>query len=342
MNSAGRQTRIFCTKCGTPAEIEARFCNKCGFPLVARERHASGPELSGQSESQGKWSYPFPPVDNEEVRQEFPLVTIEWLKFEFDASRYESPTLPRRFTATILLTSQRVVLLDRHGNPVHGEIVLRHLPRIEIDERGKEYKEYERHRYPMAGGNVPLSPFWVFKRTANEGLYKEFMSNPSQHRKVPGAWWIHGYRGWSWVEDVGSAGNGNLEITLEGVRVFSQWGPGRQVPHTFPEGKVLLSFESAADATKLLHDINARKDSQPVFEKEFLAGLPYKPETTAYKAYTNVFWVAVAEVIPLGVLWGMEAPLWVILLVGLVVAWFTLYLLKRFRLWIQKRLPNSQ
>lgn len=342
MNSAGQHTRIFCTKCGTSAEIWARFCNKCGYPLVVPESGVPGSVQPGRSASLGPWPFAFRPFDNEEVQQEFAHVTVEWLEFEFDANRYEPPTLPPPFAAKILVTNQRVVLLDRNGNPVQGEIVLRHLPRIEVDERGKEHKVYERHPYPMGGGNVPLSPFWVFKRTANEGLYNEFMSNPAQYSKVRGAWWVHGYRGWSWVEDISSVGNGNLEVTLKAVRAFSQWGPGKQVPHSFPEGRVLLRFESAADATTLLGKINAWKDSQPVFREEFLAALPYKPETTAYKAYRNVFWIAVAEVIPLGVLWGMGAPPWVILLLGVGVAWFTLYLIKRFRLWIKKRLPDAR
>jgi hypothetical protein len=306
------------------------------------ESGVSGSVQSARSATIGPWPFAFRPFDNEEVRQEFPQVTVEWLEFEFDANRYESPTLPRPFAARILVTNQRVVLLDRNGNPVQGEIVLRHLPRIEVDERGKEHKVYERHPYPMAGGHVPLSPFWVFKRTANEGLYNEFMSNPAQYLKVRGAWWVHGYRGWSWVENISRLGDGSLEVILLGVRAFSQWGPGKQVPHTFPEGRVLLRFESAADAMELLDDISARKDPQPVFREEFLSALPYQAETTGYKAYTNVLWIGVAEVIPLGVLWGMEAPLWGILLVGLGVAGLTLYLLKLFRLWIQKRLPDAR
>jgi hypothetical protein len=328
-SSMRQQTRISCTKCGTSADTGARFCNKCGFPL-ATPGQIEASEPFAQSQSSEKWSYPFPSLENEEVQQEFSPVTVKWLKFEFNDQRYETPILPRPFLTKILVTNQRIVLLDPHNNPVRGEIMLRHLPRIAIDERGKEHKVYERHAYPMAGGKVPLSPFWAFKRTANEGLYKEFMSQPGEYSKVRGAWWVHGYRGWSWVEDVCGSDQGKLEFTLEAVRAFSQWGPGRQVPTSYPEGKVSLSFEPAVDTTTLQNSIKGWKDSKPVFREEFLASIPYKPETPAFKAYTNVFWVAVAEVIPLGVLWGMEAPPWVMLLVGIGVAWFTLHLLKRF------------
>jgi hypothetical protein len=266
---------------------------------------------------------------------------VIWQWFDYDADRYEKPSPPRPFAANILVTNQRVVLMDHRNNLLGGEIVLKHLPKIMLDERNREHKVYSRHAFPMGGGRVPLSPFWVFKRAANEELYKEFMSNPKGYSKVGGgAYWMDGYRKWSWIDHVSPNNDGSIAFRLEAVRTFSGWGPGRFVPSNHPEGLVYLRFEPTVDSGTLASKLDAWKDSDPIFRPEFIAGIPRKPETPGFALYTNIFWTCAAEVIPLGILLALGAPVWLILLVGIGVAWGTLYLLKRFRLWIQKRMES--
>lgn len=337
MSSAARQPRLFCTNCGTQIEVAGRFCNKCGFSVQ--------PEVISEAARSGSpnWPFPFPPLPGEKVEQAPVAGTVIWDSFDYDADRYEKPSPPRPFAANILVTNQRVVLMDRRNNLLGGEIVLKHLPRIAIDERGIEHKVYRRRPFPMGGGRVPLSPFWVFKRAANEELYKEFMSNPKGHSKVGGgAWWVDGYRQWSWIDRVSPNNDGSIEFRLKAVLAFSGWGPGRFAPSNHPEGRVYLRFEPTVDSRALASQLNAFKDSdsEPIFRPEFIASIPHKPETPGYALYTNIFWTCAAEVIPLGILWGLGAPLWLILLVGIGVAWGTLYLLKQFRSWIQKRMEN--
>lgn len=340
MDPTEHEATRFCSSCGTLAGREARFCEQCGFQLVGTP--FPKPEESPQPDSPGAWPYSFPSFAGEKVLYESRSgVEVKWLRFNFDSERYEPPSLPH-LTSKILVTNQRIVLLDRHNNLVRKEVVLIDLPKIVIDERLEEKKVYETHRFPMSGGNVPLSPFWVLKRTANEELYKEFMQNPRVFSKVPGAWWVHGYRGWSWVERVCIGRNNDLELTLTAVRSLSQWGPGRQVPSTYPEGVVGLQLAQAAESKKLEEVIKGLVESGPPFREEFLTSIPHKPETTAYTAYTYVFWVGVAEVIPLGILLGAAAPPWLIFAVSLAVGWLTVLMVKRWRSRILRRIQNRE
>jgi hypothetical protein len=336
MSSAARQPRLFCTKCGAPSGIEARFCNSCGSSLTPQTVKPD----TVQSVSAKNWALPFPQLEGEKVQfGPFPG-TVTWEHFDYNDQRYEKPTLPRPFPARILVTDQRLVLLDHRNNLLGGEIVLKHLPRIAIDDRGGEHKVYSRHAYPMSGGRVPLSPFWVFKPTANEGLYNEFLRDPKGYSKVGGAWWVDGYRQWSWIDQVLALGDRELRFRLLAVQVFSAWGPGRQLPTNHPEGWISICFDPPVSAQVLLQRINRQNPEDP-FRPEFLASIPYRPETPGFRAYTNIFWIAAAEVIPMGILWGAGAPPWLFLLVGVGVAWGALYLLKRFRRWIEKKLANA-
>lgn len=329
------KTPVFCTNCGTPAYFGSRFCNKCGSPLTEGDHRTSTTEQSGRVEHPVEWPYSFPRLVGETVVYDSAsLVKIQWLEFVFTDRRFRSPS-PPHLSARVVITNQRVALLDRYNRPLEEEVALR-------EDRIGDPNPQPWRRHPGVDNRLPLSQFWVLRRAANEELYKEFIQNPAGFTKVRTAWWVHGYRKWSWVKGVQRSANGDVLFSLDSVRAFSAAGPGKHVPTCQPEGTVSLIFDRSVDTGQLERIIAGLVEPGAPFREDFISAIPTKPETPAFKAYTNIFWVAVAEVVPIGVLWGAGAPTWVILLVGIGVAWFVLYLLKRFRLWAEKQLPNRQ
>jgi hypothetical protein len=344
MTSTGQQARIFCTSCGTPADFGARLCNKCGHPVTSGERLTSAPK---QPEPVGEWPYSFPRFVFEDktvkdgkayekvLYDSGSVVEVRWLEFEFTDKRFRRPS-PPPLKVRVLITDQRVALLDRRGRLVEDEIVLTPAGSF---SRGVDNR-------------LPVSQFWVLTSEANEGLYKEFIQNPKGFTKVRTAWWGLAYRKWSWIKAVQWSSNSDLVFTLDSVRAFSGAGPGKCVPTSQPEGRVLLVLDRSADTQNRLRQVeeswkkSGRLDksgeSRPPFSQEFVAAIPVKPETPAFKAYTNSFYIAIVEVFCVGALWAAGAPWWLILFVGIGVAWFVLYLLKRLRLWAEKHFSNRQ
>lgn len=164
-----------------------------------------------------------------------------------------------------------------------------------------------------------LSPFWVLTRSANAEVHKEFRSNPKAYSKAPGAWWVYGYRDWTWVGAVGSS-EGDLAFELVRVRAFARWGPGREAPLSYPEGTATVSMSGSGEAKKWID--HAAEFGAP-FAEQYLADLPQKPASRAYIVYAYVFGTAVAVVVGgvlAGVLGALGFPSWITIPVWLGVS----------------------
>jgi hypothetical protein len=176
----------------------------------------------------------------------------------------------------------------------------------------------ESQRSRLFSGNE-LGPDWVLKRSLNAEFHQEFRNNPKGFSKAPAsAWWVHGYRTWTWVQGVEAIGN-KLEFNLAQVQAFAQWGPGRQAPVTSPACHATVSLRDSAEAQMWIHMMQA--DLGQPFTTDYVASLPSKPMTGAFVAYTYVFWTAVAAVvglIPAAVLAALGVPLWILVPLWLV------------------------
>jgi len=335
MHITGKGTTVFCTNCGSPSEPDDKFCTRCGSKLVAPPSESPQPKQAMGSESPRPWPFRFPRLNGEDAlndpRDPASLVDVKWEFVYYNAFWYESPSLPR-FTSRVLLTNQRLLFLDANCNLLKTKIKFQRkkdwVPAMvdpfegKIEPHLEERFGWERH----PEGKFALDPIWVLSRAGNENLHREFMANPRGFSKAPlAAWWVHGYRVWTWVRLVRTRGDSDLLFTLELVEVGSQWGPGQELPSTHTQGMVRLSFKDRALRDEVERCVKQERDqsaeSGDPFRQEFLANLAHKPESTAYRVYGYVVWAAIACTVPLGILLGAGAPWWFDVPVCVLFGW---------------------
>lgn len=340
---------MYCTNCGKVRGPDAIFCTDCGFrfPADLNKSLASLPkQISSMPVTKsGDWPsyYTFSRLPGEEFYPDFVFEGVEIARnVGVSSPRYEGLAPQRLTVPTLLVTNKRIILLDRKKDLLDWKVILKRVP-IEPERRNWSGEVTPAVYSHFPGGTRPfdsykLGPTWVLNASVNEEFDREFRRAPATYANwnARGAWWVHGICVWNWVGEPVEAYQGPVPGTavirfpkLVRIQAIDQWGPGRPIPESHPEGDAVVTLQGTEAAARLKKHINTVIEPlrESPFSEAYIASVPTKPMSAGFRAYTYIFWLLVAPVVILVFLapvmsvarsFGLHIPPWIIIFVLLV------------------------
>jgi hypothetical protein len=243
---------------------------------------------------------------------------------------------PLRYSAAaMLVTNQRILFLDHTNRPLSPAATFERdvagfrpgrtqpstssytppLPEptpVYFDGRGRITRQ--------GSFTLDLETEWALGTSYNERLHQEFIDNPSAYQKRGAAWWLIGIRDWTSVAGPAEVSAAPLvsasavKVPLQQVTAIAQMafaGPKQRVPvaHVVGDGFMILGDEAkSAELLSLINDLVGVQTNR-LFGDDYVARQPAPGMTAASTTYYYVSGVGFAAAIIIGVLWGLNTPL---------------------------------